>query len=337
MEIPTQQPKHESNTQLTTRSHALRAAIFICGLSIAALSGCVSSDSSATKASPNSGKLVVVATTGMVADMVRQIGGDQVRVEQLMRDGVDPHLYRPNTDDVKAIRSADVVFYNGFKLEGRMSDLLSLKTAGAKKHIALSDAIPKDAALGDPEHETADPHIWMDVKLWSATTQLIEKELKERIPSQSIFFAERANQLRERLDKLDALGKRWIETIPTQQRILITSHDAFRYFGRRYGLQVEGIQGVSTSSEAGLRRIRELVDMLVEKKIPSVFVESSVPPKSVHSIMEGAAEKKTIVSIGGELYSDAMGPTGSDAETYEGMMKHNFRIITKALGGEPTE
>lgn len=273
----------------------------------------------------------------MVADMVRQIGGDQVQVEQLMRDGVDPHLYRPNTDDVKAIRAADVVFYNGFKLEGRMSDLLSLKTTGAKKHIALSDAIPKEAALGDPEHETADPHIWMDVTLWSATTQLIEKELKERIPSQSDAFSERAKQLRDRLEKLDALGKRWIDSIPAQQRILITSHDAFRYFGRRYGLQVEGIQGVSTSSEAGLRRIRELVDMLVEKKIPSVFVESSVPPKSVHSIMEGAAEKKTIVSIGGELYSDAMGPTGSDAETYEGMMKHNFRIITKALGGEPTE
>ncbi|MCY2984773.1 MAG: zinc ABC transporter substrate-binding protein [Planctomycetota bacterium] len=324
---------------MTRRIIAFISPVLFCGnlLCLMALPGCDSTDSSTAKAPSHSGKLVVVATTGMVADMVRQIGGEQVHVEQLMRDGVDPHLYRPNTDDVKAIRAADVVFYNGFKLEGRMSDLLSLKPIGKKKHIALADAIPKESALGDPEHETADPHIWMDVTLWSAATQLIERELKERIPSQSEVFTERASQLRDRLGKLDALGKRWIETIPTHQRILITSHDAFRYFGRRYGLQVEGIQGVSTSSEAGLRRIRELVDMLVEKKIPSVFVESSVPPKSVHSIMEGAAEKKTTVSIGGELYSDAMGPIGSDAETYEGMMKHNFRIITKALGGEPTE
>ena len=282
-------------------------------------------------------KLKVVATTGMVADMVRQIGGDQVQVEQLMSSGVDPHLYRPNTDDVKAIGAADIVFYNGFMLEGRMGSLLGLKTAGHKKHIALTDALSKDAALGDPAHEAADPHVWMDVMLWSSTTHLIEQELKRRIPADADEFTKRANQLRDRLQKLDALGKSWIDSIPPGQRILITSHDAFRYFGKRYGLQVEGIQGVSTSSEAGLRRIRELVDLLVDKKIPSVFVESSVPPKSVHSIIEGAAEKKTKVSIGGELYSDAMGPSGSGADTYEGMMKHNFKIITKALGGNPSE
>lgn len=289
-------------------------------------------------AKPNaSKKLKVVATTGMVADMVRQIGGDQVQVEQLMSSGVDPHLYRPNTDDVKAIGAAEVVFYNGFMLEGRMGSLLGQKTTGLKKHIALVDALPKDAALGDPEHETADPHVWMDVSLWAATTVLIEMELSQRVPAQSDAFSERANQLRDRLQKLDSLGKRWIESIPKEQRILITSHDAFRYFGRRYDLQVEGIQGVSTSSEAGLRRITDLVNLLVEKRVPAAFVESSVPEKSVRSIIEGAEKKGVKVSIGGELYSDAMGPTGSGADTYEGMMKHNFKTITKALGGNPTE
>lgn len=282
-------------------------------------------------------KLKVVATTGMVADMVRQIGGDQVQVEQLMSSGVDPHLYRPNTDDVKAIGAADVVFYNGFMLEGRMGSLLGKKTAGGKKHIALTDALPKEAALGDPEHEAADPHVWMDIMLWSSTTQLIEQELKDRVPEYSEQFAERAAQLRDRLQKLDSLGKKWVESIPVEQRILITSHDAFRYFGKRYGLQVEGIQGVSTSSEAGLRRITELVNLLVEKKVPSAFVESSVPEKSVRSIIEGAGKKGAKVSIGGELYSDAMGPTGSGADTYEGMMKHNFKTITKSLGGNPSE
>ena len=310
-----------------------RVPLLLLSLCFIALLGC-QNDSEKPAASKT---LKVVATTGMVADLVRQIGGDQVQVEQLMSSGVDPHLYRPNTNDVKAIRAADVVFYNGFKLEGRMGDLLGIKTTGSKKHIALVDALPVDAALGDPEHETADPHVWMDVQLWSTTTNLIEQELSNRIPAHAEQFSQRAADLRDRLQKLDSLGKRWIESIPPDQRILITSHDAFRYFGKRYGLQVEGIQGVSTSSEAGLRRITQLVDLLVEKKVPAAFVESSVPEKSIRSIIEGAEKKGAHVSIGGELYSDAMGPTGSGADTYEGMMRHNFKTIVRALGGEPTE
>ncbi len=317
--------------------YALPMTQFLLCLTILACSSCQNPKGRPTPST----KLKVVATTGMVADVVRQIGGEHVEVLQLMSSGVDPHLYKANTDDVIAIKRADVVFYNGFKLEGKMSDLLDLKKKdpknGGKTHIALVDAISKEAALGDPEHETADPHVWMDVMLWSSTTVLVENELKRLIPAQADEFAERANQLRDRLQKLDALGKTWIDTIPPEQRILITSHDAFRYFGRRYGLQVEGIQGVSTSSEAGLRRIEELVDLLVDKKVPAAFVESSVPRKSVLSIIEGAAVKGVKVSEGGELYSDAMGATGSGADTYEGMMKHNFKTITTALGGKPTE
>ena len=310
---------------------------FLLCLVFIAVSGCQKPKGQATP----SAKLKVVATTGMVADMVRQIGGDYVDVVQLMSSGIDPHLYKANTDDVIAIKRADVVFYNGFKLEGKMSDLLDVNkkdsTNANKIHIALVDAIPKEAAIGDPEHETADPHVWMDVLLWSSTTVLIEKELKRLVPAQSEFFTERAKLLRERLQKLDELGKKWINTIPVEQRIVITSHDAFRYFGRQYGLQVEGIQGVSTATEAGLRRIEELVNLLVDRKVPAAFVESSVPRKYIVSILEGAAVKGVKVSEGGVLYSDAMGATGSGADTYEGMMKHNFKTITTALGGNPTE
>ena len=281
----------------------------------------------------SSQRLKVVATTGMVADLVRQIGGENIEVEQLLSSGVDPHLYKANTDDVRAIRSADMVFYNGFKLEGRMGDLLGKHTDGIKKHIAIAESIPNESALGDPQHDTVDPHVWMDVALWASTTRIIERELKLRLPEHAATFAEQADQLRTRLASLDALGQAWIDSIPREQRILITSHDAFRYFGKRYGLQVEGIQGVSTSSEAGLRRINELVDLLVQKKVPSAFVESSVPEKSVRSLIEGAGQKGATVSIGGELYSDAMGPEGSDADNYEGMMMHNFKTIVTALGG----
>jgi manganese/zinc/iron transport system substrate-binding protein len=277
--------------------------------------------------------LRIVATTGMVADLVRQVGGDRVEVEQLLGSGIDPHLYKANTDDVRSIRNADLVFYNGFKLEGRMGDLLGKDGGPNKKHIAIAETIPKESALGAPEHDAVDPHVWMDVSLWIATIPCIEKELARRLPEHSSEFSGRAAAIRTRLESLEATAKRWIDTIPIDQRILITSHDAFRYFGKRYGLQVEGIQGVSTSSEAGLRRIRELVDLIVERKVPSAFVESSVPGKSVQSLIEGAAQRGVAIKIGGELYSDAMGPQGSGADTYEGMMLHNFKTIVTALGG----
>jgi manganese/zinc/iron transport system substrate-binding protein len=336
----------ETKRKLEIRPNRVCLGLLRCLFCFAVL-GCQGSIEKPT----SSKKLKVVATTGMVADLVRQIGGEHVEVEQLMKSGVDPHLYKANTDDVIAIKRADVVFYNGFKLEGKMSDLLDLdndapRNAG-KTHIALVDAIPKEAALFDTDHDkksaganqkmVEDPHIWMDVMLWYEATKLIEEELKRRLPEHAALFAECANNLRDRLEKLDALGKRWIESIPAEQRILITSHDAFKYFGRRYGLQVEGIQGVSTSSEAGLRHVEDLVNLLVDKKVPAVFVESSVPQKSILSIIEGAAAKGVKVSVGGELYSDAMGPKGSGADTYEGMMEHNLKTITKALGGNPVK
>jgi manganese/zinc/iron transport system substrate-binding protein len=299
------------------------------------LVGCTSSASNATNT--NKKKTKVVATTGMIADLVRQIGGDTIDVEQLMNSGVDPHLYKPNTDDVRAISSADIVFYNGFKLEGRMGDLLGRNSSKKLTHIAVAETIDKESAMGDPEHETADPHVWMDVQLWTHVTNSIERQLIQKLPEHENLFASNAKSLRLRLEKLDQLGQQMLGSIPSEQRILITSHDAFRYFGKRYGLQVEGIQGISTSSEAGLHHIRELVDLLVSKKVRAVFVESSVAQKSIQALIEGAAQQNAMVEVGGQLYSDAMGPAGSGADTYEGMMLHNFRVIAKALGGKISE
>lgn len=297
-----------------------------------ALVGCTST-SKKEEATANP-RVRVVTTTGMVADLVRQIGGERIDVEQLMGSGIDPHLYKANTDDVRAIRGADMVFYNGFKLEGRMGDLLGKETSTKKSHVAIAESIPEDRALGDPQHDAVDPHVWMDVSLWILTLPTIENALAAKLPQYKEEFSKRSEELRSRLIQLDEQAKQWISTIPQQQRILITSHDAFRYFGRRYGLQVEGVQGISTSSEAGLKRIRELVDLLVDRKVPAAFVESSVPEKSVKSLIEGAAQRGVNVAIGGELYSDAMGAAGSGADTYEGMMTHNFRTIVTALGGK---
>lgn len=313
----------------TTQTPNTLARFLLCLLLGVCVLGCQKQPNSTTTTRP----VRVVATTGMVADLVRKIGGEQIAVEQLMKSGVDPHLYKANTDDVRAISSADIVFYSGYKLEGRMGDLLGKQPSGTKKHIAIAESIPAGSSLGDPEHETADPHVWMDVSLWASTTNIIESTLKAHLPQHAELFAQRAVALRERLSALDEQGKRWIESIPPEQRVLITSHDAFRYFGRRYGVRVEGIQGVSTSSEAGMKRIGELVALLYEKKIPAAFVESSVPEKSIKSLIEGVESKGAKVAIGGELYSDAMGAAGSNADSYEGMMIHNFKTITKALGG----
>ena len=285
--------------------------------------------------SPNSAtkKLKVVVTTGMIADLVRQIGGELITVEQLMISGVDPHLYRPNVDDVKAIRSADIVFYNGLHLEGRMGDILGKNPKG-KTFIAVAETLPAESVLGDPDHDTVDPHVWMDVNLWTTASESIEQSLTDRLPTNKAELAERAQQLRSRLKKLDEQGLELMQSIPPEKRVLVTSHDAFRYFGKRYGLRVEGIVGISTVSEADGGRIPALVNLLHENKIPTAFIESSVPAKQVQSLVEGAASKGTNVLIGGPLYSDAMGPDGSGAETYEGMMLHNFRLIAKSLGGE---
>lgn len=287
-------------------------------------------------------RLRVVATTGMIADLVRKIGGDQIHVEQLIRSGIDPHLYRPVTDDVRSIAGADIVFYNGLNLEGRMISILSSSQLRSKR-VAVCEKIDLPSRSGSENHNSApsasddlhdvDPHCWMDVSLWIEASRVIEEELINSDNANHATYRANGNELRERLRALDERGRAWIGSIPESRRILISTHDAFRYFGERYGVRVEGIHGISTASEAGLKRVEELVSLIVERQVPAVFAESSTSDKSVRSLMEGAERQGASVKIGGELFTDSTGPESEDTSTYEGMMSHNFRTITQALGG----
>lgn len=281
----------------------------------------------------------MVATTGMIADVVRWIGSDLIQLTQLIRAGVDPHLYKPIRDDVIEVLQAEVVFYNGLHLEGRMSELLELghrSTSEPHQHrsaIAFASEIPELMLMGEPESHAMDPHVWMDVSLWSLTSHAVERELVQRFPDEQEPIRLRANQLRQRLNDLDRRGLEAIETIPPLQRILITSHDAFQYFGRRYGIEVHGIQGISTAAEAGLQRIPELIHLITSRSVPAVFHESSVGGKLVDALVEGTRAQGWRLEVGPSLYSDALGPEGSGADTYVGMMEHNFRTIATAMGG----
>lgn len=278
--------------------------------------------------------LDVVATTGMIADLVRSVGGDAIRLTQLIPAGVDPHLYKPIRDDIVAIVQAKIVFYNGLKLEGRMADVLGGKVKSHRAHIALSDALTTEELIGEPNSDQFDPHIWMDVSLWSKTVRLIENALVTRLPNYRARFALAAQELREQLAQLDRYGRDSIERIPQKQRVLISSHDAFQYFGRRYGLRVEGVQGISTASEAGLQRIPQLIEIVAENSVPAVFKESSVAGKMIDAVIEGAASRGVQLHVGEELYSDALGPSGSTADNYIGMMKHNFDSVSQALSAK---
>ena len=298
------------------------------------LTGCTggskpTTTANATYAGPYPIKATV--TVGMVADLVREIGGPHVKVTQLMGSTVDPHMHKPQRDDVQAIVASDAVFYNGLMLEGKMAEALEL-SAQSRPTCAVGSQLnlPKDIVGADPHHP--DPHVWMDVSLWSQAAEVVGKFLQTFDPKHAQEYAQRTTELRAKLDKLHAYGQQIIGTIPAERRVLITSHDAFRYFGKAYGLEVEAIQGISTESEAGLQHINELVDLIVTRKIEAVFVESSVAPKNIEALMEGARSRGQNVKIGGELYSDAMGTEGSYEGTYIGMMDHNLTTIARALG-----
>lgn len=278
-------------------------------------------------------KLRVVATTGMIADVVRYIGGDLIELVQLINAGVDPHLYKPIRDDVVDVLSADIVFYNGLLLEGRMAELLSQAEESTRTTVALADAIPREMQMGEPGSSATDPHVWMDVSMWAIASHAVEQGIVGRRPKEAEELGQRGNELRGLLEKLDRRGLDAMASIPPRQRVLITSHDAFQYFGRRYGIEVHGIQGISTASEAGLKRIPELIDLIISRSIPAVFRESSVAGKLIDALVEGARSRGYPLQVGEGLHSDAPGPKGSGADSYMGMMEHNFRTIASSLGG----
>ncbi|WP_442508874.1 metal ABC transporter solute-binding protein, Zn/Mn family [Novipirellula sp. SH528] len=322
--------------------HSLFLICFLCLIA----SGCNGSKGNTSQTDTNrqtatvdpDSPIAVTTTVGMVADLVRTVGGDRVNVTQICGSGVDPHLYKATRDDVATMMRADVIFYSGLMLEGKMTDTL-IKMARNKPVVAVTEAIDQ-ASLLEPDDFAGhyDPHVWMDVSAWSKCVTVIADELAAIDPPSAPAYQERAAKLREQLSELDAYGKRVIATIPKDSRILVTSHDAFNYFGRAYDLEVIGVQGISTESEAGLQQINELVDLLVNKKVKSVFVESSVPRKNIDSLVEGAQSRGHEVNVGDkELFSDAMGSPGTYEGTYIGMLDHNITLVARGLGGEAPE
>jgi manganese/zinc/iron transport system substrate-binding protein len=281
-----------------------------------------------------SGTIRAIATVGMVADVVRNVGGKHVEVGQIMGAGVDPHLYKATRDDVQAMMDADIVFYSGLMLEGKMTDTL-VKVSRSKPVYAVTESIGEDALL-EPEDFAGhyDPHVWMDVSAWSRCADAVADALAKFDPANADEYRSNAEVYREQLTALHEYGKQSLGSVPPEGRILVTSHDAFNYFGRAYGLDVQGVQGISTESEAGLQRVNELVEMIVSRKVPAVFVESSVPRKNIEALIGGAKSRGHEVLIGGELFSDAMGTDGTYEGTYVGMLDHNITLVTRALGGD---
>jgi manganese/zinc/iron transport system substrate-binding protein len=270
-----------------------------------------------------------VCTTGMVADLVKNVGGDHVAVTQLMGEGVDPHLYKASPGDASALNGADVIFYSGLHLEGKMADLFE-RMAAKKPTVAVTKGFDKDNVL-DTEDGAHDPHVWFDVSLWRKCVDVVRDALVKFDPKHAKEYESRAADYGKQLDALHDEAKATLAKIPADRRVLVTAHDAFRYFGRAYDVEVRGIQGISTDSEAGVKEINALVDLLVKRKIKAVFVETSVSERNIKALVEGCHSRGHEVKIGGELFSDAMGKDGTPEGTYPGMVRHNVETIAKAL------
>ena len=299
----------------------------ICFL-LAFLLGCAGNS---TEELDDAGHVAVVCTTGMVADLAQRIGGDRVRVIGLMGPGVDPHYYKASQGDLAKLDRADVIFYNGLSLEGKMQDIFG-KMARIKRIVAVADAIDKADLLQPDELEGHyDPHIWFDVSLWSKTIDPVVRALSEIDSEGAESYQRNGDSYRKELDLLDAWVTEQVEQIPSGQRVLITAHDAFGYFGQAYGIEVMGLQGISTVAEYGVNDVTGLVDFISERKIRAIFVESSVPERSIEAVRQGCLKRGHTVSIGGTLFSDAMGGQGSGADTYVGMVRSNVETVVGAL------
>ncbi|MEP9404862.1 zinc ABC transporter substrate-binding protein [Peribacillus frigoritolerans] len=276
-----------------------------------------------------SGKLDVVTTTGMIGDLVENIGGKHVEVTSLMGPGVDPHLYKATQGDVKTLDSADMIFYNGLHLEGKMTDIFEMMSKD-KPTIAVTEDFKENQLrkVGATEH---DPHVWFDVKLWIVAAEAVKKELIAKDPDHEAEYRENYEEYVLQLEELDKYVHEEINKVPEDQRVLVTAHDAFGYYGQSYGLDVRGLQGINTLSEYGSKDVTDMRNYLVENKIKAIFIESSVPRKAIEAVIQGAGKQGHKVEIGGELFSDAMGERGTEEGTYIGMVRHNTDTIVRTL------
>ena len=280
----------------------------------------------------DNGKLNIVTTTTMITDLVKNIGGDYINVQGLMGSGVDPHLYKASEGDVSKLVNADIIFYNGLHLEGKLVEVFEKMGNNTRSQIALAEELDKSGLIGSEYFASNyDPHVWFNIQYFKQFTKKVTKVLSEKDPENSENYKANEAKFLEKLDALEITVKSTIETLPKEKRILVTAHDAFNYFGKAYDFEVVGLQGLSTATEAGVKDVQQLASFIIEHKIKAVFVESSVPKRTIEALQAAVKAQNHDVQIGGTLYSDALGTSGTIEGTYVGMFEYNVKTIVNAL------
>jgi manganese/zinc/iron transport system substrate-binding protein len=307
-------------------------SLFVLLAAVAAIAGgCGPVEPTTARVVEGAGPIRVVATVGMITDAVQRIGGARVQVEGLMGPGVDPHLYKASEGDLRRLERADVIFYGGLHLEAKMADVLE-RIGDQRVTQAVTDPIPRERLLTSPQFKDShDPHVWFDVRLWMLAVGQVRDTLAEVDPGHAGLYGRNAAAYLAELDRLDAYVRGRARTVPPRLRVLVTAHDAFNYFGRAYGFEVRGLQGISTASEAGAGDVHDLARFIAARRIPAIFVESSVSPRTIQAVSEAVRARGFEVQIGGSLFSDAMGNPGTPEGTYVGMVRHNIDTIVEGL------
>ncbi|AUC78500.1 manganese transporter [Nonlabens sp. MB-3u-79] len=278
------------------------------------------------------GKLKVVTTTTMITDLVENIGGDLIEVNGLMGSGIDPHLYKASQGDFRKLDRADVIFYNGLHLEGKLVEVFEKMNEQAKTTIAISDGVAENTLIGSEYFASNyDPHIWFDLAYWNDISVYVTKRLSELDPENAAAFEVNRDVYLKKLKELKIDLDKKIAELPKEKRILVTAHDAFNYYGRTFDFEVVGLQGISTATEAGVKDVQRITEFIIENKIKAIFIESSVPRRTVEALQAAVNAQDHDVIIGGELFSDALGSAGTEEGTYIGMYKHNVNTIVNAL------
>ncbi|EPR72250.1 Manganese ABC transporter, periplasmic-binding protein SitA [Winogradskyella psychrotolerans RS-3] len=282
--------------------------------------------------SKDNGKLNIVTTTTMITDLVQNIGGDMINIQGLMGSGVDPHLYKASEGDVSKLVNADIIFYSGLHLEGKLVEVLEKMESSQKITIALSDALDENTLIGSKYFASNyDPHVWFDINYFQQFAKKVANVLSKKDPENAQKYEANKNAYIVKLETLQNNIKQTIETLPKGKRILVTAHDAFNYFGKAYGFEVVGLQGISTATEAGVQDVQKLATFIIEKNIKAIFIESSVPKRTIEALQASVKSKGHDVEIGGTLYSDALGSAGTVEGTYIGMFEYNVNTIVNAL------
>lgn len=311
----------------------LRRYYFLIGMICLLMLGCSKTESESTnpQGAQLEAKLKVVATTGMIGDVVLNIGQSRIELQTLMGPGVDPHLYKATEGDVMRLAQANIIFYNGLHLEAKMSDVFKNMQQRIKT-VAVTESLDPSVLLSSEDYKDQfDPHVWFDVALWVKAAVKIKDAFIEIDPQHAELYEQNALKYMAQLEQLHRYVQSQSNLIPVQQRVLVTAHDAFRYFGRAYQFEVVGLQGISTESEAGTADVQRLVQFIVERKILAIFVESSIPERNIKAVQQAVAAQGWQVKIGGELFSDALGDPQTKEGKYLGMVEHNINTIVNAL------